>query len=59
MSSTYKYFVRECLWYSFLSDIVDDPLSLKRPGIGANLLFLFFEGIIFFALTLIIQVHLE
>ena len=42
---------------SFSYTFVDNPVSLERPGIGGVLLFMFCEGIVYFVLTLIIQVH--
>ena len=35
---------------------VDSPFDLDRPGIGAIFLYLTFQGIIFFLLTLLIEV---
>lgn len=35
---------------------VDNPLDTKRPGVGIICLYLFVEGIVFFILTLLIQV---
>jgi hypothetical protein len=37
---------------------VDNPLSIERPGIGGILLFMFFEGILYFTLVLLIQVRI-
>ena len=51
--------IRQCAeFYFFTSDIVDNPLSIERLGIGSTLLFMFFEGIVYFSLTLLLQVHL-
>ena len=35
---------------------VDNPLDIERPGIGLIFVYLFFEGIIFFTLTILIEV---
>ena len=35
---------------------VDDVFSTDRPGIGINLVYMFLEGILFFILTLLIEV---
>lgn len=37
---------------------VDNPLEFNKPGIGLVLLYMFVEGIVFFILTLFIQVCL-
>ena len=51
--------IRQCLAFNpFASNFVDNPLSIERPGIGSTLLYLFFEGFVYFTLTLLIQVHL-
>ena len=52
--------IRQCLAFSpIASNFVDNPLSIERPGIGATLLYMFFEGFVYFFLTLLIQVHHE
>ena len=38
---------------------VENIFSTDRPGIGVNILYLFFEGILFFILTLLIEVHVH
>ena len=35
---------------------VENPLSIDRPGIGVNLIYLMLEGVLFFALTLLLEV---
>ena len=35
---------------------VDNVLSTTRPGVGVNIIFLLLEGILFFILTLLIEV---
>ena len=35
---------------------VDDVFSTDRPGIGVNLIYMLLEGILFFTLTLLIEV---
>lgn len=51
--------IRQCLASSPISsNFVDNPLSIERPGIGGILLFMFFEGILYFTLVLLIQVHI-
>ena len=38
---------------------VDDIFSTSRPGIGVNLIYLVFEGVLFFMLTLLIEVNIS
>ena len=35
---------------------VDNPLSIDRPGVGVNLIYMTLEGVLFFALTLLLEV---
>ena len=35
---------------------VDNPLDTRRPGIGMIYVYMFVEGVVFFILTLLIQV---
>ena len=35
---------------------VQNPLSTDRPGIGMNLIYMALEGVLFFALTLLLEV---
>ena len=35
---------------------VDNPLDVRRPGVGVTCIYLFLEGIFYFILTLFIQV---
>ena len=35
---------------------VENPLSTDRPGIGVNLIYMAIEGVVFFALTLLLEV---
>ena len=37
----------------------DNPLSINKPGIGVTCIYLFFEGIIYFLITLLIQVIMQ
>lgn len=36
---------------------VDNPFEFNKPGIGLTLIYMFVEGIIFFILTLFIEVR--
>ena len=36
----------------------DNLLSINKPGIGVTCIYLFFEGIVYFLITLLIQVWL-
>ena len=47
---------RVCINFSDSFNFVDNPLAVERPGIGVILIYLFFEGLIYFSLTLLIQV---
>ena len=35
---------------------VENPLSVDRPGVGANLIYMAVEGVLFFVLTLLLEV---
>ena len=35
---------------------VENPLDIDRPGVGIYCIYLFFEGILYFILTLLIEV---
>lgn len=37
---------------------VDNPLSIDRPGIGVNIIYMAMEGVLFIALTLLLEVRL-
>ena len=57
--SAFNMYVIACRFCANSSTVayVDNLLEFNKPGIGTTLLYMFVEGVVFFILTLIVQVN--
>ena len=56
-NSLFSIIIRQCIAFSPAANFVNNPLSIERPGIGVILIYMFFEGIVYFLLILFIEVN--